>query len=151
MRLLLDVVDATRQVWPERLPLLVRLSATDWTEGGLTIHETVEVARALKTHGVDLVDVSSGGNVLAQIPLKAGYQVPFAEQVRREAELPTAAVGLITDPQQANAIIQNEQADLVALARGLLRNPHWPLAAAHALHQDITWTPQHTRAKLALS
>jgi 2,4-dienoyl-CoA reductase-like NADH-dependent reductase (Old Yellow Enzyme family) len=151
MRLLLEVVAATRQVWPENLPLFVRLSATDWIEGGLTIHDTVEVARALKTHGVDLVDVSSGGNALAQqIPLKAGYQVPFAEQVRREAEIPTSAVGLITEPQQANAIIQNGEADLVALARELLRNPHWPLAAAHTLNQDITWTPQHTRAKLPL-
>ena len=150
MRLLLEIVDATRQVWPEELPLLVRLSAIDWAEGSLTIHDTVEVARALKVHGVDLIDVSSGGNVLAQIPLNFGYQVPFAAQVQQEADIPTAAVGLITEPQQANTIVQNGEADLVALARELLRNPHWPLAAAHALHQEIAWTPQHVRARLAL-
>jgi 2,4-dienoyl-CoA reductase-like NADH-dependent reductase (Old Yellow Enzyme family) len=150
MRLLLEIVDATREVWPEQFPLLVRLSATDWTEGGVTVQETVEVARALKEHGVDLIDVSSGGNALAPIPLEPGYQVPFAAQVRRAANIPTAAVGLITEPRQANAIVANGEADLVALARELLRNPHWPLAAAHALGQDITWTPQHTRAKLPL-
>lgn len=150
MRLLLEIVDAVRGVWPAELPVLVRLSATDWSEGGVTIQDTVEVARALKEHGVDLVDVSSGGNVLAQAPLTPGYQVPFAEQVRREAGIPTAAVGLITEPQQANEIVQQGQADLVALARELLRNPHWPLHAAHALHHDIAWPSQHTRAKLPL-
>jgi 2,4-dienoyl-CoA reductase-like NADH-dependent reductase (Old Yellow Enzyme family) len=148
MRLLLEVVAATREVWPAELPLLVRLSATDWTEGGLTIEDTVEIAKALKEQGVDLVDVSSGGNVLAQVPLQPGYQVPFAEQVRREAGIPTAAVGLITEAQQANAIIANGEADLVAMARELLRNPHWPYAAAHALQQDIPWTRQYERAKL---
>lgn len=148
MRLLLEVVDATREVWPEHLPLLVRLSATDWVEGGVTIHETVEVARELKVHGVDLVDVSSGGNMLADIPLAAGYQTPFAEQVRREADILTAAVGLITEAHHANQIVRDGQADLVALARELLRNPHWPLAAAYELKQDVAWTPQHVRAKL---
>jgi 2,4-dienoyl-CoA reductase-like NADH-dependent reductase (Old Yellow Enzyme family) len=150
MRFLLEVVDAIREVWPEHLPLFVRLSAIDWVEGGVTIQDTVKVAQELKKHGVDLVDTSSGGNAQAHIPLKPGYQVPFAEQIRREAGIPTAAVGLITDPQQANAIVQNGQADLVALARELLRNPHWPLAAAHALHQEIAWRPQHVRAKLPL-
>ena len=149
-RLLLEIVDAARQVWPERLPLLVRLSATDWTEGGITIDDTIEIARTLKEHGVDLVDVSSGGNVLARVPLKPGYQVPFAARIRREAGIPTAAVGLITEPQQANAIVQDGEADLVALARELLRNPHWPLAAAHALHQEVAWSKQHERAKLPL-
>jgi 2,4-dienoyl-CoA reductase-like NADH-dependent reductase (Old Yellow Enzyme family) len=149
MRFLLEVVDVVRQVWPEELPLLVRLSATDWTEGGLTITDTVEVSRVLKEHGVDLIDTSSGGNALAAIPLQPGYQVPFAAQIKREAGLPTAAVGLITEPQQANEIIQQGEADLVALARELLRNPHWPLSAARALHHDITWVPQYTRAKLA--
>lgn len=149
MRLALEVVDAVREVWPEHLPLLVRLSATDWVEGGLTVAETVEVARALKGRGVDLIDVSSGGNVPANIALKPGYQVPFAEQVRREADILTAAVGLITEPQQANEIVRSGRADLVALARELLRNPHWPLAAAHALGQDISWTPQYVRAQLA--
>jgi len=149
-RLLLEIVDAIRQVWPEHLPLLVRLSATDWSEGGLTIRETVEVARMLKEHGVDLVDASSGGNVAAPIPLKPGYQVPFAAQIRREADIPTAAVGLITGSQQANEIVQNGEADLIALARELLRNPHWPLAAAHELHHESAWTPQHVRARLPL-
>lgn len=149
MRLLLEIVDATRQVLPAEFPLLVRLSATDWTEGGVTIQDTVEVSKALKEHGVDLVDVSSGGNVLAKVPLAPGYQVPFAEQVRREAGVPTAAVGLITEPQQANDIVKKGQADMVALARELLRNPHWPLSAAHALRHDIDWRPQHVRAKLS--
>lgn len=148
-RFLLEVVTAIRQVWPEELPLLVRLSASDWTEGGLTIQDTVEVARALKEHGVDLIDVSSGGNALAKIPLKPGYQVPFAEQVRREAQIPTAAVGLITDAEQANKIVQKGEADLVALAREFLRNPHWPLAAAHTLHHEQSpWPLQYERAKL---
>lgn len=147
MRFLLEVVTATRQVWPAELPLLVRLSATDWTEDGLSIQDTVEVAKALKEHGVDLVDVSSGGNTLARVPLKPGYQVPFAEQIRREAGILTAAVGLITEPQQANVIIANGEADLVALARELLRNPHWPLSAAHALRQDVSWVRQYERAK----
>jgi 2,4-dienoyl-CoA reductase-like NADH-dependent reductase (Old Yellow Enzyme family) len=148
MRLLLEIVDAIRRILPAELPLLVRLSASDWTEGGLTISDTVEVAKALKVHGVDLVDVSSGGNVLAKVPLTPGYQVPFAEQVRREANIPTAAVGLITEPEQANEIVEQGQADVIALARELLRNPHWPLAAARALHHDITWPRQHERAKL---
>ncbi len=150
MRLLLEVVDAVRQIWPEHLPLFVRLSSTDWTEGGVTIEDTVEVAKALKEHGVDVVDASSGGNVLAKIPLKPGYQVPFAEQVRHEADILTAAVGLITEPRQANEIVQNGQADLVVLAREMLRNPHWSLAAAHELKQDVTWEPQYTRAQLPL-
>lgn len=148
MRLLLDIVDAVRQTLPAEYPLLVRLSATDWTEGGVTIQDTVEVSKALKEHGVDLVDVSSGGNVLAKVPFAPGYQVPFAEQVRREADILTAAVGLITEPQQANDIVKSGQADMIALARELLRNPHWPLSAAHALHHDIDWRPQHVRAKL---
>jgi len=148
MRLLLEIVDATREVWPADLPLLVRLSATDWSEGGVTIHDTVEVSKALKEHGVDLVDISSGGNVLAKVPFTPGYQVPFAEQVRREAGVPTAAVGLITEPEQANEIVESGQADLVALARELLRNPRWPLYAARVLHQDVEWLPQYVRAKL---
>lgn len=148
MRLLLEIVEATRQVWPENLPLLVRLSATDWTEGGVTIHDTVEVSRALKAYGVDLVDVSSGGNVVADVPLAPGYQVPFAEQVRREVDIPTAAVGLITEPQQANDILTQGQADLIAIARELMRNPHWPWYAARVLRQDIEWPSQHVRAKL---
>ncbi|HLG62621.1 MAG TPA: NADH:flavin oxidoreductase/NADH oxidase [Ktedonosporobacter sp.] len=149
MRFLLETVDAIRAVMPEELPLFVRLSASDWTEGGLTINDTVEIAHTLKQHGVDLIDASSGGNVAtAKIPLAPGYQVPFAEQIRREADMPTAAVGLITQPQQANDIIHSQQADLVALARELLRDPYWPMHAARDLGYDMIWPSQYVRAKL---
>lgn len=149
MHMLLEVVDAIRQVLPDKLPLFVRISASDWTDGGLTISDSVEIARELKKHGVDLVDSSSGGNVAAaRIPLSPGYQVPFAERIRHEAEIATGAVGLITEPQQANDIIRNHQADIIFLARALLRDPYWPLHAAHALHHDIAWPPQYLRAKL---
>src|SRR5258708_276972 len=149
MRFLLEAVDAIRQVWPEKLPIFVRLSASDWTEGGVTIADSVEVAHALKRHGVDLIDSSSGGNVAAaRIPVEPGYQVPFAEQIRRDAGIATAAIGLITEPQQANEIIQSGQADMIALARQLLRDPYWPLHAAHALQYDIVWPSQYLRARL---
>jgi len=149
MRFLLEVTDAVRAVWPDSLPLFVRLSATDWTEGGLTIEETVQIARELKKHGVDLIDASSGGNVAtAQIPVAPNYQVPFAERIRNEANIDTGAVGLITEPQQANEIISHERADLVFQARELLRDPYWPLHAARELHYDIPWLPQYLRAKL---
>ncbi len=148
MRLLLEVVDAIRQVLSDELPLLVRISASDWTDGGLTISDSVEIARELKKHGVDLVDTSSGGNVAtARIPLSPGYQVPFAERIRREAVIATGAVGLITEPQQANDIIRDQQADMIFLARELLRDPYWPLHAARALHYDITWPSQYLRAR----
>lgn len=149
MRFLVEVVDAIREVWPEELPLFVRLSATDWTEGGLTIEDSVEISRVLKQHGVDLIDVSSGGNVAtAKVPARPNYQVPFAEQIRREVNIPTAAVGLITESQQANAIVQDGEADMVALARELLRDPYWPLHAARELGYDFPWLPQYERAKL---
>lgn len=148
MRLLIEVVDATRKALPEGLLLFVRLSASDWTEGGLTIDDTVAVAHVLKQHGVDLVDASSGGNVAtAKIPLGPGYQVPFAEQIRRASGLATGAVGLITDPEQANTIIEQGQADLIFLARALLRDPNWPLHAAQTLKTDVAWPPQYERAK----
>ena len=149
MRLLVEIVDATREVLPEGVPLFVRLSASDWMEGGLTIEDTVAIARVLKQHGVDLVDASSGGNAAtAKIPLKPGYQVPFAEQVRRETGIATGAVGLITEPEQANMIVAQGQADLIFLARELLRDPYWPLHAAHTLQYDVEWLPQYVRAKL---
>src|SRR5450631_3535548 len=152
MRLLVEIVDATRAVLPEGLLLFVRLSASDWTEGGLTIEDTVAVSRVLKQHGVDLIDASSGGNVsTAKIPLKPGYQVPFAEQIRRETGIATGAVGLITDPEQANTIVEQGEADLIFLARELLRDPYWPLHAAHALHDDVEWLPQYVRAKPQIS
>jgi 2,4-dienoyl-CoA reductase-like NADH-dependent reductase (Old Yellow Enzyme family) len=125
---------AVRAVWPENLPLTVRLSCTDWTEGGWTIDESVELARRLKAEGVDLVDCSSGGGVVkAAIPVGAGYQVPFASRIRREAGIATAAVGMITSPAQADEIVRNGHADVVLLAREFLRDPNWPLHAAKEL------------------
>ncbi len=149
MRFLLETADAVREAWPAELPLFVRISATDWTEDGLTIADSVEIAQTLKGHGVDLIDVSTGGNVsTAKVPVAPGYQVPFAEQIRRESGVPTAAVGLITEPEQANEIILSGQADIVALARELLRDPYWPLRAARTLGYDVPWTAQYERAKL---
>ena len=149
MRFLLETTDAVRQVWPDTLPLFVRISATDWTEGGLTIADSVEIAQTLKGHGVDLIDVSTGGNVsTAKVPVAPHYQVPFSEQIRRESGILTAAVGLITEPEQANDIIQSGQADVVALARELLRDPYWPLRAARVLGYDYPWAAQYERAKL---
>ena len=146
-RFLREAVDAVRRVWPERLPLLVRISATDWAEGGWTPDESVELCRDLKQRGVDLVDVSSGGMVpRAKIPIAPGYQVPFAQRIRHEAGVPTGAVGLITEPAQAEAILQREQADLVLLGRELLRNPRWPLRAGQALGAAVPWPAQYARA-----
>jgi 2,4-dienoyl-CoA reductase-like NADH-dependent reductase (Old Yellow Enzyme family) len=148
-RLLLRIVDVVREIWPTSKPLLVRLSATDWVAAGLTVTDQVQVAQRLKGHGVDLVDCSSGGNLPIVPPdQKPGYQVPFAEQIRREAHINTAAVGLITTPEHADEIIRAGRADLVALGRELLRHPHWPLDAARILGHDVEWPPQYVRAKL---
>jgi 2,4-dienoyl-CoA reductase-like NADH-dependent reductase (Old Yellow Enzyme family) len=148
VRIALEIAEAVRRVWPERLPLLARLSATDWVDGGWEIEDTVALAPLLRERGVDLVDCSSGGLSPAQrIPLEPGYQVRFAECVRREAGIATAAVGLITAPQQAEQIVADGRADLVLLARELLRHPHWPLDAAAALGADIAWPEQYERAK----
>ena len=147
-KLLTEIVDAVRDVWPEEKPLLVRLSATDWVDGGLTVEDTVEIARRLKLHGVDLVDCSSGGMVPAQPPsVGPGYQVPLAAQVRQEAQIATSAVGLITAPEHADAIIRTGQADLVLLGRELLRHPYWPLDAARELGIEIKWPEQYRRGK----
>jgi 2,4-dienoyl-CoA reductase-like NADH-dependent reductase (Old Yellow Enzyme family) len=147
IRLLLEVTDAVRASWPEHLPLLVRISATDWAEGGWTPDESVELARRLRAYGVDLMDVSSGGQVPnAKIPVGPGFQVPFAARVRKEAGMPTAAVGMITEPQQANDIIANGEADIVLLAREMLRDPYWPLHAAATLGETATWPVQYLRA-----
>lgn len=147
IRFTLETVDAVRQVWPEALPLLMRLSATDWTEGGWDIEQSVELSRILRTRGVDLVDTSSGGNVAgAKIPVGPGYQVEFAERIRRDAGIPTGAVGMITDPHQAEEIIQGGKADVVVLARELLRDPYWPLRAARVLGVKVTWPSQYERA-----
>jgi 2,4-dienoyl-CoA reductase-like NADH-dependent reductase (Old Yellow Enzyme family) len=146
-RLVREVVTAVRAEWPERLPLMIRLSATDWVEGGWNVDETVELCRTLKGLGVDLVDVSSAGMVpTAKIPAGPGFQTEFAARVRREADIPTAAVGLITSPAQADHIIRTGQADMVLLGREILRNPYWPLVAAQELGQTTSWPKQYLRA-----
>lgn len=143
----LQVVDAVRAAWPEHLPLFIRISATDWAEGGWSPDDSVALARLLPQHGVDLVDVSSGGQVPnATIPVGPGFQVPFAARIRNEAGVPTAAVGMITEPAQANAIVSSGQADLVFLAREMMRDPYWPLHAAAALGEKASWPVQYLRA-----
>jgi 2,4-dienoyl-CoA reductase-like NADH-dependent reductase (Old Yellow Enzyme family) len=147
MRFLREVVEAIRRVWPERLPLFVRISSTDWVDGGWTIEDAVALARDLKGRGVDLVDCSSGGNVAhATIPLAPGYQVPFAERVRCDAGIATGAVGLITEPRQAEEILQSGRADLIVIARQLLRDPYWPIHAAQALGDPPPVPSQYLRA-----
>ena len=147
VRLCLEVVDAVRGVWPERLPLFVRISATDWKEGGWDLEQSIELARRLRDRGVDLVDCSSGGGVHdQQIPLAAGYQVPFAEAIRRDAGIATGAVGLITTAAQADVIVRSGQADVVLIARQLLRDPYWPLHVADELEQVVPWPAQYLRA-----
>jgi NADPH2 dehydrogenase len=146
-RMLLRVIDAVRQVWPEQKPLLVRLSCTDWVTGGLVVDDLVQVARWLKARGVDLVDCSSGGNAPVAPPTEPGYQVAFAERIRREVGIPTLAVGLVTAPAMAEEIVRNGRADVIALGRELLRHPFWTLDAARALGDDIAWPKQYLRAK----
>ena len=147
-RLCLEVAAAVRAAWPEDRPLWVRLSATDWVDDGWTPEETVELARRLGALGVDLIDTSTGGNIHgAAVPAVPGFQVPFAARIRRDAAIATGAVGLITDPSAADAIVASEQADVVLLARELLRNPYWPLSAADALGAEVEWPPQYIRAR----
>jgi 2,4-dienoyl-CoA reductase-like NADH-dependent reductase (Old Yellow Enzyme family) len=146
MRLCLQVIDAVRGVWPEHLPVWLRISATDWTAGGWDIEQSIELARAARAHGVDLVDCSSGGAVPAQIPVAPGYQVPFAARIKGEAGVATGAVGLITDARQADDIVRLGQADCVLLAREFLRDPYWPLRAAAALDAPASWSVQYLRA-----
>jgi 2,4-dienoyl-CoA reductase-like NADH-dependent reductase (Old Yellow Enzyme family) len=147
IRFLLEIVEAVQDVWPADLPLFIRISASDWTEGGWTADDSVTLAKILNHKGVDLIDCSSGGNVPARIPLGPGYQVPFAEKVRKEADILTGAVGLITEPLQADIIVQSGQADMVFFARELLRDPYFPLRAAHELKQEVKWPTQYERAK----
>ncbi|WP_242920009.1 NADH:flavin oxidoreductase/NADH oxidase [Pontibacter liquoris] len=148
IRLVVEITERVRQVWPQDYPLLVRISATDWTEGGWTEDDSVALATILQDKGVDLIDCSTGGNVpKAAIPVGPGYQVRFAESIRRKTRLLTGAVGMITTPQQAEHIIASGQADLVLLARELLRDPYFPLHAARELGADIAWPPQYERAK----
>lgn len=147
-RLTLEVAAAVRDVWPAELPVFVRISATDWVEGGWDVDQSVQLAARLAALGIDVVDCSSGGlSPQQQITAGPGYQVPFARRVKAESNILTAAVGLITDPTQANAIVQDGDADMVLLARELLRNPHWPLLAAHALGAEIAWPSQYERAR----
>jgi 2,4-dienoyl-CoA reductase-like NADH-dependent reductase (Old Yellow Enzyme family) len=146
-RLLRDTAASVREALPDGIPLFVRISATDWAEGGWDIEQSVELARRLKPVGVDLIDCSSGGNIDgAKIPVGAGYQLPFADRIRREADIPTATVGMITEAAQADQIIRNGQADLVLLARELLRDPYWPLHAAAELRHKAPWPVQYLRA-----
>lgn len=148
IRLLLEITEVVRAAWPEEFPLFVRISATDWTPGGWTADDSVQLALKLKEKGVDLVDCSTGGNVpKAKIPVGPGYQVQFAETVKKEAGILTGAVGMISQPEQADNIIKTEQADIVLLAREHLRDPHFTLRAAHVLGQDVKWPVQYERAK----
>ncbi|HSN93032.1 MAG TPA: NADH:flavin oxidoreductase/NADH oxidase [Anaeromyxobacteraceae bacterium] len=147
-RLVREVIEAVRTEWPERLPLLVRVSATDWVPGGWDIEDTIDLCRGLAGLGVDLVDVSSGGMLpTAQVPMGHGYQAGFAERIRREARIATGAVGMIVAPQQADHVIRSGQADLVLLAREMLRDPYFPLRAAVALRLEGPWPKQYLRAK----
>lgn len=147
MRLLRDVVEAVRGIWPDRYPLFVRISATDWADGGWDLDQSVELVRRLGPLGVDLIDCSSGGNFSrAKIPVGPGYQTPFAERIRRETEVMTGAVGLITAPAQADHIVRSGQADLILLARAMLRDPYWPLRAARELGHAVSWPVQYLRA-----
>ena len=148
-RIVREVVEAVRGEWPERLPLFLRISVTDWAEGGWDVEQSVELARQVRPLGVDLIDCSSGALVdnAREIPVGPGYQTPFAAQIRQEAGIPTGAVGMITSPHQADHLLRTGQADLVLLARELLRDPYWPLHAATALRQNIAWPVQYERAK----
>lgn len=149
IRFLLEVIESVKEVWPEDHPLFVRISASEWTEGGWSADDSVELAKILKQKGVDLVDCSSGGNIAhVKIPLKPGYQVEFAEKVRKESGILTGAVGLITEAGQADGIVQSGQADFVFFAREFLRDPYFPLHAAKTLGHDTKWPVQYERAKL---
>ncbi len=146
-RLMVQVADAVRAVWPAEKPLFARISATDWVEGGWTIDESVELAKVLRGHGVDLIDASSGGMApTAKIPVGPAFQAPFAARIKAEAGIATAAVGMITEPEQANALIAEGKADLVFLARATLRDPYWPVHAAAALGAEASWPKQYLRA-----
>lgn len=148
-RFLLEVTDAVREVLPESLPLFVRISATDWAQGGWDLDQTIAVSKMLKRHGVDLVDVSTGGIVpYVSIPVKPNYQVPFAAEVRAQAGIPTTAVGLITKPKQAERILRKGWADAIEIGRAALREPYWPLRAAHKLglsRSEIPYPTQYVR------
>jgi 2,4-dienoyl-CoA reductase-like NADH-dependent reductase (Old Yellow Enzyme family) len=147
VRFALETIQVVRDVWPERLPLFLRLSATDWADEGWTLGDSIELARLVRNRGVDLIDCSSGGTVPnVSIPGEPGYQVPFSERIRREGGILTGAVGLITEPSQADSIVRSGAADLVLLAREFLREPYWPIKAAEALGADFQVPIQYSRA-----
>jgi 2,4-dienoyl-CoA reductase-like NADH-dependent reductase (Old Yellow Enzyme family) len=148
LRFPVSVARAVREEWPERLPVFVRVSATDWVEGGWDLPQTVALARELKSLGIDMVDCSSGGTVPdAVVPAGPGFQAPFAAAVRREVGIATGAVGLITEPAQAEEIVSTGQADAILIGREFLRDPYWPLHAARSLGVDVPWPSQYERAK----
>lgn len=147
MRFLLEVLEAVQREWPSEKPILVRLSAVDYADGGITLNDTVQIAKELRRRGVDVIDVSSGGLMPVTPKVGPGYQVPMAEAVKEGADIATIAVGLITEPEQAEEILFNQRADLVALGRELLRHPHWPLYAADRLGAKVEWPAQYIRAK----
>jgi 2,4-dienoyl-CoA reductase-like NADH-dependent reductase (Old Yellow Enzyme family) len=149
IRLLVEITEEIQTVWPQNLPLFVRISATDWAENGWDINESVQLSSILKQKGVDLIDTSSGGLVTGvKIPLGPGYQVAFAERIKKETGILTGAVGLITEVKQAESILVKEQADLIFIARASLRDPYFALHAAKDSGADIDWPLQYTRAKV---
>ena len=149
IRLLLEIIADVKTVWPDTLPLFVRISATDWAPGGWKEEDSVNLCKILKDKGVDLIDCSSGGIIPGvKITSGPGYQIPLAEKIRKEAGISTGAVGMILDANQAETILQNEQADLILIGRESLRNPHFPLQAAHQLGEEIHWPLPYERAKL---
>jgi 2,4-dienoyl-CoA reductase-like NADH-dependent reductase (Old Yellow Enzyme family) len=148
-RLLLEVVDAIKSVWPKSLPLFVRISATDWSDGGWDVNASIELVKLMEQKGVDLIDTSTAGNIYdAQIPVGPGYQVQFASAIKNATTMLTGAVGLITNAQQAEEILQNKCADLILIGRLSLRNPYFPLNAAKELNENIKWPLQYERGKI---
>lgn len=147
IRLLLEIVTVVQEIVPESFPLFVRISASDWTEGGWTIEDSIELSKILNAKGIHLIDCSSGGNVSVRIPVKPLYQADFAARIKKEAGIMTGAVGLINSAAEAESILQNDGADLILLARQFLRDPYFPLHAAKELAADITWPSQYLRAK----
>ncbi|MDP2247786.1 MAG: oxidoreductase, partial [Nitrosomonadales bacterium] len=148
-RLTLQIAKAMRDFWPQDKPMFVRISATDWVEGGWDIEQSIQLSKWLKEIGIDLIDCSSGGLILdAKIPVGPGYQTTLAADIRQQAGIATVAVGMITSAAEAEHILTTGQADAVLLARELLRDPYWPLKAARELRTDIEWPIQYARAKL---
>ena len=148
IRFLLEVIDSIRSVWPEQLPLFLRISVTDWVEGGWNTEDSVALAKIVKQHGVDLIDCSTGGNIPGvKIPLVPLYQVPYAEKIRIDGGILSGAVGLITKAIEAESIIRDGKADLVVMARQLLRDPYFPLHAARELNYELSWPKQYLRAR----